>query len=193
VDVRIVAATHQNLQEAVNANRFRLDLFYRLNVFPIRLPPLRARKGDVCILANHFLKAANSEYGKNVEFGIGSVELLEQYPWPGNIRQLENLVKRAVLLTPGPAIGRSLTEQILVEEGGISSPLDQPPAQPVGLPAVGSAAESMRPYARVREDEVEKILEALTRQQGNKTRAAISLGLTPRQLRYRMVKLNISG
>ncbi len=193
VDVRIVAATHQNLQEAVNANRFRLDLFYRLNVFPIRLPPLRARKGDVSILAYHFLKGANGEYGKHVEFGIGSLELLEQYPWPGNIRQLENLVKRAVLLTPGPAIGRSLTEQILVEEGGISSPSDVPPAQSAGLPAAGSAAEGMRPYARVREDEVEKILEALTLQQGNKTRAAISLGLTPRQLRYRMVKLNISG
>ena len=148
---------------------------------------------DVSILAYHFLKGANGEYGKQVEFGIGSVELLEQYPWPGNIRQLENLVKRAVLLTPGPAIGRSLTEQILVEEGGIASPSDVPPTQSAGLPAAGSAAEGMRPYARVREDEVEKILEALTQQQGNKTRAAISLGLTPRQLRYRMVKLNISG
>jgi Nif-specific regulatory protein len=201
VDVRIVAATHKNLQEAVNANRFRLDLFYRLNVFPIRLPPLRARRGDVAVLAQYFLKAANDEYGKAVAFGIGSVELLEQYPWPGNIRQLENLVKRAVLLTPGPGIGRKLIESILSEEGGVASP---PPTVPVAAPdrretragvriPGGAIGEGMRPYARVREEEIEQILEALRQQGGNKTRAAISLGLTPRQLRYRMLKLNLDG
>ena len=202
VEVRIVAATHKNLQEAVNANRFRLDLFYRLNVFPIRLPPLRARKGDVAILAQHFLKAANEEYDTVVAFGVGSVELLEQYPWPGNIRQLENLVKRAVLLTPGPAIGRRLIEEILAEEGGVASPanaisaMQQPdPAGSVNVQGArpGALPEGMRPYAKVREDESGQILEALRLQHGNKTRAAISLGLTPRQLRYRMLKLNLDG
>ncbi len=206
VNVRIVAATHQNLQEAVNENRFRLDLFYRLNVFPIRLPPLRARHTDVPILARHFLNAANEEYGRNVVFGPGSLELLEHYPWPGNIRQLENLVKRSVLLCMDTLIGRELIEQILAEEDGVVSPgqKSMPEPQPVPPPAMESPMDrhygfggmshmphGVRPYARVREDEVEQILSALKLNHGNKTRAALSLGLTPRQLRYRMKILNI--
>jgi Nif-specific regulatory protein len=216
VDVRIVAATHQNLQEAVNENRFRLDLFYRLNVFPIRLPPLRARQGDVPILARHFLNIANEEYGRNVIFGPGSLELLSAYPWPGNIRQLENLVKRAVLLCVDTLIGRELIEQILAEEEGINSPSHVTAPAPQTLPHMHSAeplgysgqpahhpangthaappqpAHGIRPYAKVRDDEVEQIQDALRLNHGNKTRAAISLGLTPRQLRYRMQKLNIN-
>lgn len=214
VDVRIVAATHQNLQEAVNENRFRLDLFYRLNVFPIRLPPLRARQGDVPILARYFLNAANEEYSRNVVFGPGSLELLAQYRWPGNIRQLENLVKRAVLLCIDTVIGRELVEQILAEEEGIDSPENSGITHVAPLSAVAPTTTSypdpapypgsagtlpppqglppgIRPYARVREDEVGQIHDALRLNHGNKTRAAISLGLTPRQLRYRMQKLHI--
>ncbi len=204
VNVRIVAATHQNLQEAVNENRFRLDLFYRLNVFPIRLPPLRARHTDVPILARHFLNAANEEYGRNVVFGPGSLELLEHYPWPGNIRQLENLVKRSVLLCMDTLIGRELISQILAEEEGITSPGDKPlqefrPASHSNDAPVENTASfnpmqhGIRPYARVSEDEVEQIISALKLNHGNKTRAALSLGLTPRQLRYRMKILNIAG
>ena len=210
VDLRIVAATHQNLQEAVNENRFRLDLFYRLNVFPIRLPALRARQGDVSILARHFLNGANEDYGRNVVFGPGSLEQLESYLWPGNIRQLENLVKRAVLLCGDTMISRELIAQILAEEGGISSPLvaegkrqefsspaqydvqpaySPPPIAPVSQPH--TVDHGMRPYARVNDSEVGQIVNALKLNYGNKTRAAISLGLTPRQLRYRMKKLDI--
>ena len=204
VDIRIVAATHQNLQEAVNQNRFRLDLFYRLNVFPIRLPPLRARTGDVPILARYFLNAANEEYGRNVVFGPGSLERLELYRWPGNIRQLENVVKRAVLSCMETMISRELVEQILTEEEGITghnqSVNNDGPLETMTLPAAEShfAMNSgngmqygMRPYARVRDDEVSTILNALKLNHGNKTRAAISLGLTPRQLRYRLKKLEI--
>jgi Nif-specific regulatory protein len=206
VDVRIVAATHQNLQEAVNEKRFRLDLFYRLNVFPIRLPPLRARQGDVSILARYFLNAANEEYGRNVIFAPGSLELLENYLWPGNIRQLENLVKRVVLLCVDTHIDRGLIEQVLAEEDGITSPSDSmhraeaivspqetrygEPTMPTAAP--GGVQHDIRPYARVRDDEVEKIRTALRLNHGNKTRAAISLGMTPRQLRYRIKKLNIA-
>ncbi len=199
VDVRIVAATHKNLQEAVNENRFRLDLFYRLNIFPIRLPPLRARQGDVPILARFFLNAANQEYGRNMVFGPGAIEMLDGYPWPGNIRQLENMIKRAVLMSVDTQIPRELIKRILVDEDGINSPdsvtvpsyhgaahaYHQPP-EPAVLPADG-----MRPYSRVREDESGRILEALRRHRGNKTRAAMSLGMTPRQLRYRIQKLGI--
>jgi len=208
VDLRIVAATHQNLQEAVNENRFRLDLFYRLNVFPIRLPPLRARQGDVSILARHFLNGANDEYGRNTIFGPGSLERLEAYLWPGNIRQLENLVKRAVLLCSNTLIERELIEQILAEEEGITGTTQdatpapiretrpqqhyEPPAVMPAMPTISSNVQyGMRPYARVRDDEVGMIQDALKLNHGNKTRAAISLGMTPRQLRYRLKKLEI--
>lgn len=203
VDVRILAATHKNLQEAVNDNRFRLDLFYRLNIFPIRLPPLRSRQGDVPILARYFLNLANQEYGRSLSFGPGALEMLDGYPWPGNIRQLENLVKRAVLMSTDSAITRELIKKILSDEDGIIAPesghphLSQRPYLPeqparFGAPAqVSAAPDGMRPYARVRDDEKDRILDALQQHQGNKTRAAIGLGMTPRQLRYRIQKLGL--
>ncbi len=221
VDVRIVAATHQNLQEAVNDGHFRLDLFYRLNVFPIRLPPLRARTGDVQILARHFLNAANQEFGRNQVFGPGALEQLNGFGWPGNIRQLENLIKRAVLMSAESMIRRDLIAEIIREEQGIRQPgIGTGGTEPGGMPTVSfdepttvpsagrpvpapvavagpiathfdTAPPGMRPYARVRQDERGKIEQALRHHHGNKTRAALSLGLTPRQLRYRLVKLGI--
>jgi Nif-specific regulatory protein len=199
VDVRILAATHKNLQEAVNENRFRLDLFYRLNIFPIRLPPLRARQGDVPILASFFLNSANQEYGRTLSFGPGAVEVLDGYPWPGNIRQLENLVKRSVLMATEAVISRDLIKGILVDEDGVNSPdtltgtvapQGQPSAMAATLPA-HDPADGMRPYARVRDDEAQAIIDAVQRHHGNKTRAAIGLGMTPRQLRYRIQKLGL--
>lgn len=199
VDVRIVAATHKNLQEAVNANRFRLDLFYRLNVFPIRLPPLRTRQGDISLLAHHFLAMANQEYQRSVKFGAGAIETLDGYPWPGNIRQLENLVKRAVLLCTEPSISHDLIKRILIEEEGIESPSQSRPmsshAQVVPSYAAahggGSGLDGIRPYSKVDVNESEQIHQALRHNRGNKTRAAISLGMTPRQLRYRIKKLGL--
>jgi Nif-specific regulatory protein len=201
VDVRILAATHKNLQEAVNENVFRLDLFYRLNVFPIRLPPLRARQGDIPILARYFLNITNQEYERNLSFAPGAVEMLDGYPWPGNIRQLENLVKRAVLMCTEIQISAELIKKILVEEEGINHPdttqsVTSPPLMhnthsPQERSNPGSIIDSLRPYLKVRDDERDVILEALERNQGNKTRAAISLGMTPRQLRYRIKKLEL--
>ncbi len=193
LDVRIVAATHKNLQEAVNENRFRLDLFYRLNVFPIKLPPLRARQGDIPILARHFLNAANQEYGRNIIFGTGALELMETYLWHGNIRQLENVVKRAVLMSTDNIIQRLLIEQIFAQEDGIveQGSVENNNVAYLKPGIAGSMPDNFRPYARVRDDEAEQIEDALRKNYGNKTRAAISLGLTPRQLRYRMQKLNI--
>ncbi|GAB6044189.1 sigma-54 interaction domain-containing protein [Endothiovibrio diazotrophicus] len=201
VDVRIVAATHKNLQEAVNENRFRLDLFYRLNVFPIRLPPLRSRQGDVPILAHHFLNSANQEFERRLAFGAGAIETLDGYPWPGNIRQLENLIKRAVLLSNEQTISRELIKRILADEEGIASPdatqghfVREPhpsPDTPTPIRPLRST-DHLRPYARVQADEAEQIEEAIRHCMGNKTRAAYSLGMTPRQLRYRIKKLGLS-
>jgi Nif-specific regulatory protein len=200
VDVRILAATHKNLQEAVNENRFRLDLFYRLNIFPIRLPPLRSRQGDVPILAKYFLNAANQEYGRNLGFAPGALEMLDGYPWPGNIRQLENLVKRAVLMSTETVISAELIKKILIDEEGVNHPDTSQTPSRMGKPfeqahveysGMTESVDGLRPYARVRDDEKDVILEALQRHQGNKTRAAISLGMTPRQLRYRIQKLEL--
>ncbi len=137
VDVRIVTATHKNLQEAVNRGTFRLDLFYRLNVFPIHLPPLRERTGDVRILARHFLLNANREYGRYTLFGKGVMERLESYNWPGNIRQLENVIKRAVLIALDGNITIGDIESILRQESVINSHLEAGQsalAQPSPLP-----------------------------------------------------------
>jgi len=204
VDVRIVAATHKNLQEAVNENRFRLDLFYRLNIFPIRLPPLRVRQGDVSILAQYFLHIANQEYERELSFGHGAIEVLDGYPWPGNIRQLENLVKRAVLMCSEKQISRELVKKIIVDEEGINSPdsstllntnASAVPSNQSSASAQGNAHSmppgGIRPYAKVREDEGQRLLDALALNQGNKTRAAMSLNMTPRQLRYRIKKLGL--
>jgi len=100
VDVRIIAATNRNLEEEVASGGFRMDLFYRLNVFPISVPPLRERKEDILLLADHFLKKFSEDEGKNIEgFSPDVINKMENYHWPGNIRELENLIRRTVLLT----------------------------------------------------------------------------------------------
>jgi len=209
VDVRIVTATHKNLQEAVNQGQFRLDLFYRLNVFPIHLPPLRDRDGDVRILARHFLLSANREYGRYTLLGSGVIERLESYNWPGNIRQLENVVKRAVLMAEDGTVRVLDIESILRQESMISQHLEagQGAASPKSrnVPAgeqMNRGIESYshesknwgsgRPYSWVRNDEASELTDALQRSGGNKTRAAAMLGMTPRQFRYRMEKLDIT-
>ncbi|MET3998490.1 sigma 54-interacting transcriptional regulator [Marinobacterium sp. MBR-109] len=208
VDVRIITATHKNLQEAVNQGTFRLDLFYRLNVFPIHLPPLRQRTGDVRILARHFLLNANREYGRYTLFGKGVMERLESYNWPGNIRQLENVIKRAVLIALNGNISIGDIESILRQESVINNHLEAgqsaaPQGAPASLPQLnaaviqpvspaGTLSSSSRPYSWVREDEEQSLLEALQQTGGNKTRAAALLGMTARQFRYRLEKLALT-
>jgi len=148
IDIRIIVATHKDLHEQVNQGGFRLDLFYRLNVFPIELPSLREREGDIKLLARHFLNQANQEYGASALFDPDAMNFLEQYDWPGNIRQLENVVKRAVLLADKDRlISTNLINRIISEESGIvlgrntaSSPEPQQPMQAV--PPQSAAMES---------------------------------------------------
>ena len=120
IDIRIIVASHKDLHGAVNNGGFRLDLFYRLNVFPIELPALREREGDVRLLARHFLNQANQEYGTSAIFDPEAMAFLERYDWPGNIRQLENVVKRAVLMADHDRlISSHLINRIISEESGI--------------------------------------------------------------------------
>ena len=105
VDVRIVAATNQNLEQMVRERRFRMDLYYRLKVFPITLPPLRERIGDIPLLVDHFLRSYAHRQGKSIEFVPDEVmAAIETYSWPGNIRELQNFIERSVILTRGPAL-----------------------------------------------------------------------------------------
>ncbi|MHB9021919.1 MAG: sigma-54 interaction domain-containing protein [Halothiobacillus sp.] len=201
VNIRIIAATHKNLQKAVNEGRFRIDLFYRLNVFPIHLPPLRERTGDVRSLARHFLQTANQEFDRNTMFGVGVLEQLEAYNWPGNIRQLENVIKRSVLIAQDRQIAINDITLILQHESHIGTHLEAgtAQAQEVAVPVMalpGAAPPRhadipQRGYGWVNADEIVSLREALRSARGNKTRAAASLGMTPRQFRYRLEKLGL--
>src|SRR5262249_8511282 len=102
VDVRVIAATNRNLEEAVREGVFRSDLYYRLNIFPITLPPLRERREDIPMLVRHFVKALSKKAGKNIDsVAHEAMAALRSYPWPGNIRELRNVIERAVIVTSG--------------------------------------------------------------------------------------------
>jgi two-component system response regulator GlrR len=118
VDVRVVAASHRKLADEVAAGRFREDLFYRLNVVHLVLPPLADRREDIPLLAQHFLASLAQRYGKPVGgFAPGALELLAAAPWPGNVRQLQNVVEKCVVLCPAPLVPPSLVERALAHQG----------------------------------------------------------------------------
>jgi Nif-specific regulatory protein len=186
VDVRIVAATNQDLQALVSAGRFRLDLYYRLNVVPIALPALRDRPEDARELTRHFLSRLNQAYQRNVVLAPRAYEALARHAWPGNVRQLANVLERAVLLAEGGTVSEPDIERVLREEGAITPPgSGATPAPPADAePAYGR-------YRVVSESEREAIRSALAAARGNKTSAAQRLGMTLRQLEYRIRKLGI--
>jgi len=166
-DVRVLAATHTPLDTLVKARSFREDLYYRLSVVTITLPPLRERRDDIALLADFFLRKVAREAGKRVErIAPEALALLTAYPWPGNVRELEHAIERAVILTQNPTL----------------LPADLPPelqAPPGGRPAPAA------PVLPLREVERRHLLFALERAQGNRKRAAEWLGITRRTL-YRM-------
>jgi len=119
VDVRVVSSTHRNLEAAIAAGAFREDLFYRLNVLRIHLPPLRDRRRDVAALAESFLARFGREMAKGpIRLSEGALRVLESYPWPGNVRELRNLMERAVVLAPGDVVDEALAGSLLPAAGG---------------------------------------------------------------------------
>ena len=177
VDVRIIAATNQNLEDLVKTGRFREDLYYRLNVLRMELPPLRDRGDDVLLLAQAFLDAFGREFNRRVSgLSEAAASLLRAYPWPGNVRELRNLVERAVLLSEGERL----------EPGDFDSLRATPVA------AVGQSPFELPP-AGVRLEDVERqlVVQALERTGGNQTRAATLLGLHRDQIRYRIEKFKL--
>ena len=180
VDVRIVAATNQDLQQLVGRGRFRLDLFYRLNVIPVRLPALRERPEDVRHLVRYYLNQINQTYQRNVSIAPEALEQMLAYRWPGNIRQLRNVLERLALLA----------ETQVITPAAVAAELAHENPAPMEAPAPGPAP-AVRPYRAVSGGEREQIEQALTASRGNKSRAAQELGLTLRQLNYRIKILGI--
>ncbi len=184
VDIRVVAATNIDLEEAVNKGTFREDLYYRLNVIPIHLPPLRERKGDIPLLVNHFLKKFSK--GTDVKsIDENALMMLESYDWPGNVRELENIVERLVILANGPTITiADIPETILRKSGHVPIPKSSEP--PAILPEDGlSLSEAVEQFEKT------LILQALERTNGVKNRAAKLLKMNRTTLIEKMKKMKL--
>jgi Nif-specific regulatory protein len=195
VDFRVLTATNVNLRQLVNERLFRLDLFYRLSVVPIYLPPLRERNGDIKILVLHFLNELNHRYERNVVLEKGVLRRLESFDWPGNIRQLQNVMERAVVMVDGTAVTITQIERILCDESTVH--LHGRGMQVNDTYADQAANHNLdlgpRRYLKVQPTQSQAILEALRGSGGNQSAAARRLGMTTRQLRYRMEKLGIEA
>src|SRR5262249_5129345 len=181
-EARLLAATNKRLESEVKAGRFRQDLFYRLNVISIDLPPLRERLGDIRMLANFFLAQMTEELDRpNLHFSAEALQLLESYTFPGNVRQLQNIVERAATLSEGDLLGPGTLPASLRGEPD--------PASAIGEVVLGPGF-SLERYL----DEAERrhLLAALEKSGGVKTRAAELLGLTFRSFRYRLAKQGLS-
>jgi transcriptional regulator with PAS, ATPase and Fis domain len=174
VDVRVIAATNRDLEEQVEAGKFREDLFYRLQVMPISLPALRERRGDIPLLASFFVDRFNTEFRKRVRGASPeATELLEQYRWPGNVRELRNAIERAMLLAD---------REWLEPEDFTTLTRSVNPAQ-FRLPPEGVNLEEV---------ERQLLTQALERASGNQTHAAQLLGINRDQVRYRIEKFGLT-
>jgi len=216
VDVRVIAATNRNLEEAVARNEFRADLYYRISVVPMMLPPLRERRSDIPLLANAFLKNFNSENGRALSFDRHAIEVLMSCGFPGNVRELENCVQRTATLAPGPEIVRndfacchSQCLSAMLWNGRSEStqqrslpivPLTALPAAPRESAAAGfpSAVEPAAPASNAAAAspagsvaDRDRVVAAMEKSGWVQAKAARLLGLTPRQIGYALKKYGI--
>jgi len=174
-DVRVVAATNKNLEEAVEEGTFRGDLYYRLNVFPIYMPPMRERKTDILLLADHFLEKYVKENSKDIRrFSTPAIDMLMNYHWPGNVRELENCIERAVLLC----------------EGGVIHSYHLPPTLQTGVESDTLPALSLE--EAVGNLEREMIIDALKNTRGNISQAAVILQTTVRKFAYKSKRYGVN-
>jgi len=170
VDTRIVATTNRNLEEEVRKGRFRQDLYYRLNVFPITVPPLRQRKEDIPLMVQVFIERYSRKLGKQItSIQKETMKALQEYPWPGNVRELESVIERAVILCPGPVL--QLADKLEISSLPLSS--------------------AMRTLEEAERNQILKILSETRWRIEGKDGAAAVLGLHPSTLRARMHKLGI--
>jgi DNA-binding NtrC family response regulator len=168
VDVRVIAATNRDLQKLVEEGKFRQDLWFRLNVVRIVLPPLRQRRGDVPLLAHHFLKKYNERYGLEARLLPDGIRALEDYTWPGNVRQLQHIIERLVILAPGGRIDGDAVRQ-----------------------AIQATAPRERPDETLAAAEEEQIRRVLQATGGNKSRAARILGIERKTLYRKLERMGL--
>ncbi len=181
VDVRIITATNRDLELEVSRGQFREDLYYRLNVVPITLPPLRERAEDIPLLIEHFVNELSQHYKKEIVFAGDAVRKMQEYDWPGNVRELENFIERLMVLAPD----RLITAKDIV------LPRTQTRLQPTSIQKpVSTELPSTRPT--LHEIEREQVVKALELAGGVQTVAARQLGISPRQLAYRVKKYQIA-
>ncbi|MCL4558565.1 MAG: sigma 54-interacting transcriptional regulator [Deltaproteobacteria bacterium] len=182
-DVRIIAATNSDLEKGIKERRFREDLYYRLNVVPIFMPPLRGRKEDIPLLVEHFLRRFNKEHNKSLVLSERAMEFIINYNWPGNVRELENMVERAVIMTKGNIIDIK------------DIPLPVVSGEPAKADDVASKQAIFEHYkldSIIEDIEKSRIMDALKKTSGVKAKAARLLGITQRQLGYKIQKYRIS-
>ncbi len=177
VDVRVIAATNRDIEEGVKEGKFREDLYYRLHIIPIYLPPLRERDGDVELLAQHYVTKFATEFKKNI-IGLTpeAVKFLRSYTWPGNVRELRNAIERAILLTHNEVLGA---------DDFVLGPLKQRAETLAGVPVLPPGGVDLAVV------EEQLVRQALARAKDNQTQAAALLGLSRDQLRYRMQKYDL--
>ena len=186
VNVRVIAATNRDLEQAVRDGKFRDDLLYRLNVFPIHVPPLRERRSDISLLAGFFTANLARKLGKPVKgFNARSMDRLVQYSWPGNVRELQNVVERAAILSPGPVL--DLEGSLLTTDS--HSPLGHSPESPIASAGRGNQER----LQEVERSHIISILRTTGGVVGGGKGAAAILGLHPNTLRSRMKKLGLSS
>jgi formate hydrogenlyase transcriptional activator len=183
VDVRIIAATNRNLQQSISAGSFRSDLYYRLNVFPLEVPPLRERRTDIPQLATFFLSRYSRNLGKTMEgISAAATERLTQYSWPGNIRELQNVIERALILSRGPIL--ELENDLISVSASQARGLAET-AQPTG------PTSSLKTLEEVERAHISEVLRQTHGVIEGATGAAKTLGIHPNTLRHRMEKLGI--
>jgi two-component system response regulator FlrC len=178
LDVRIIATTNRDLRHEVREKRFREDLFYRLNVFPISIPALRERPDDIVPVARKILAQYSRAAGESIQLSDAACETLAQHSWPGNVRELDNVIQRALILKQGREI---LPQDIMLE-----SSVEQVPLEPL-------LEDNGKLHSDLRDRETEVILETLRNFKGSRKKTAEKLGISPRTLRYKLAKLRDAG
>ena len=183
LDVRIIATSNRDLKTEVAEKRFREDLYYRLNVFPITIPPLRQRPGDIVPLAQKILEQYNRAAGQRIQISEEACELLTQHCWNGNVRELDNVIQRALILKQGNDIKAA---DIMIESPSLDSSVSQ-------LSSNSAADDSGILHNDLRDRETEVIIETLRGFKGSRKKTAEKLGISPRTLRYKLARLRDTG
>ncbi|MEW6513304.1 MAG: sigma-54 dependent transcriptional regulator [Pseudomonadota bacterium] len=194
VDIRILATSNRDMAAEVVAGRFREDLFYRLNVFPLAIPALRERPGDIVPLAQHFLAMHGARLGRMAKIGTDAAAKLAAHPWPGNVRELENIMQRALILAPGDVVE---AEHLLLPVAGtiasVMPPSTVAPAPTFVMPFEAQAVVSSGSSSNMKDLERQHILDTLAKVGGSRKKAIELLGISERTLRYKLAQYREEG